>query len=279
MDADSVGLLNPGAMGASIGAAARVGDKTVYWVSEGRSEQSRERAEKAGLEDAGTLRDLVARCGMIISVCPPAAAVDVARSVTGLGFSGTYLDANAISPAHTREIAGIIKDSGGSYIDGSIIGGPAWKSGTTWMYVSGSHAEQAIRCFDGGPLTVVDLEGEIGAASAIKMAYASYTKGTKALLSAILTLAKKEGVLEHLLEQWELSQKDLAESAVDRVRKVTEKAWRFAGEMLEISQTFEDAGLPGGFHGAASEVYTKMAKFKDAPQTPSLEEVIEAVGE
>ena len=274
---DSVGVLHPGAMGSAVGAAAVAAGKSVLWVSEGRSESSRDRAARAGLGDAGTLKSLADRCRLIVCVCPPAAAADVAQLVADLGFDGTYLDANAISPARSNQIDGIIQRSGGSYIDGSIIGGPPWTAGSTWLYVSGPHAGQAVETFAGGPLAVVDMANTIGAASAIKMAYAAYTKGRQALVSAILAYASSEGVLDDLMDQWHLSQKDLAESAVERTRSVTAKAWRFAGEMREISQSFENAALPGGFHAAAAEIYESMAKFKDRAELPAFDEILASV--
>ena len=56
-----VGLLHPGEMGASIGAAARAAGTSVCWASAGRSDASRRRAAEAGVEDVHTLAALAAR--------------------------------------------------------------------------------------------------------------------------------------------------------------------------------------------------------------------------
>ena len=77
--------------------------------------------------------------------------------------------------------------------------------------------------------------------------------------------------------QWSRHGSDFAEQAKDRVRTVTAKAWRFAGEMEEISATLAGAGIPGGFHGAAADIYRRIAHFKGAAETPLLEEVLEAL--
>ena len=82
---------------------------------------------------------------------------------------------------------------------------------------------------------------------------------------------------QDLERQWERSWPGFAEQTVDRVRGVTAKAWRFAGEMEEISTTLDEAGLPGGFHAAAADLYRRIAGFRDAPSTPSLEEVLAAL--
>ena len=55
-----IGILHPGEMGASVGAAARAAGNAVSWASAGRSEATRRRAEESGLEDAGTVEALIA---------------------------------------------------------------------------------------------------------------------------------------------------------------------------------------------------------------------------
>jgi len=274
---NKIGLLHPGAMGSSIGAAARAGGGEVYWASENRSAATQERAGKAGLTDADTLSNLIETCDFIMSVCPPAFAVDLARQVTSLGFKGVYLDANAISPARSREIADLMRATDVGYVDGGIIGSPAWEKGTTRLYLAGDLAADVAACFEGSPLDAVVVPGPPGAASALKMVYAAYTKGTTALLGAILAVAEHEGVRKALMDEWSISQPRIADSVALRVQKTTAKAWRFVGEMQEIAETFLSAGLPGEFHKGAEEVYKAQASFKDASEVPQLEEVLKAM--
>lgn len=273
----SVGMLHPGEMGSAVGAAARASGAAVLWASEGRSAATRRRADKAGLEDAGTIASLVRRSTMIVSVVPPAFASEAADRVVSLGFRGAYLDANAISPARARGIGSLVEAAGGRFVDGGIIGGPPWKAGTTRLYVSGPHAAEALALFAGSPLETIDVGGPAGAASALKMAYSAWTKGSQALVAAVLAAAEAEGVAGSLQREWALSQPDLAAGAGRRTRSVTAKAWRFVGEMLEIAATMESAGLPRGFHEAAAEIYARMARFKDSPELPELAAVVDSV--
>ena len=272
-----IGILHPGAMGASVAAAARANGATVFWVSDGRSPASAERALEAGVEDARTLLEMVRRCDLILSICPPDAAADVADGVAKLGFDGIFVDANAISPARSQKIAKTVESAGADFVDGGLVGTPAWKHGTTRFYLSGPRAESVADHFSGSPLDPVVMDGPVGAASSLKMVYAAYTKGTTALLSAILTVADREGVRELLEHEWSLSQPVLAEEVAARIRSITSKAWRFEGEMQEIVKTFVDAGLPGEFHIAAAEVYRRLAIFKDAPEPPPLVDVMAAL--
>jgi 3-hydroxyisobutyrate dehydrogenase-like beta-hydroxyacid dehydrogenase len=275
MTYQNVGILHPGDMGISVAASARNGGHTVYWVSDGRSAQTRERAEQHGLADAGTLAHLCATCSVILSVCPPDAAEMVARDVLAQGFAGLYVDANAIAPQRAERIGQHMSEAGARFVDGGIIGGPAWKPGATWLYLSGEAADEAAALFAAGPLETSVIGDEIGKASALKMCFAAYTKGSTALLCAALAAAESLGVRVELTEQW--TRDGFAEQASQRARNVTAKAWRFAGEMDEIASTFSEAGVPDGFHLAAGEIYQRLAEFKGAAETPSLDDVLAAL--
>ena len=264
----TIGLLHPGAMGSSIGAAAKAAGIRVTWVSEGRSDASHARAADDGFEDVHWLNALVNQSRIVVSVCPPEFATEVAEDVCGLGFRGTYLDANAIAPATSRAIAAIVRRNGGSYVDGGIIGSPARQPGTTRMYLSGDAAPYVAQFFDKGNLEVICMDGDAGAASAVKMAYAAWTKGTSALLAGIHALALAEGVHPALMSEWQRSQPELLRRSDGGLRSAAAKAWRFAGEMDEIAATFEADGLPDGFHRAAADVYRRLAQFKDDPDAP-----------
>lgn len=167
--------------------------------------------------------------------------------------------------------------NGVAFIDGGIIGGPAWTPNETILFLSGKESQLIADCFSNGPLETKIIGDEIGKASALKMCYAAYSKGTTALLTAILATAESLGVREELYRQWDLDGPNFSEQANRRATRVTAKAWRFEGEMHEIASTFEEAGLPNGFHEAAAEVYRRMAGFKESPETPKLEEVLESL--
>ena len=239
----TVGLLHPGEMGAAVGAVLRGQGVRVVWASEGRSEETRARAEAAGLEDAGSVVE-VTRSDVVFSICPPHAALEVARSAE---FAGVYVDANAVSPATAREVAEAV----GEFVDGGIVGSPPREPGTTRLYLSGDRASEVAELFAGSALDARVVSN----ASAVKMAYAAWTKGTAAMLLAIRELARREGVEDTLLAEWDLSVPELRERYERARRSAEAKGWRWVGEMEEIAATFEADGLPGGFHRAAAEVY------------------------
>lgn len=269
-----IGILYPGEMGISIAASAIHNGHQVFWYSHGRSDRTRTRAVSQNLTEIHSGTEFHANCEIIISICPPHAAEDTADQALAHGYKGMYLDANAISPERARRIGRRMEIDGIDFIDGGIIGGPAWEPNSTRLYLSGKRARDFAGLFRSGPLDVKVIDGEIGKASALKMCYAAYSKGTTALICAILAAAESLGVRGDLYRQWDLDQDGFSEQVSRRARRVTSKAWRFEGEMREIADTFVSAGLPGGFHEAAGEIYHRLAGFKDSPEAPELDEVL-----
>jgi 3-hydroxyisobutyrate dehydrogenase-like beta-hydroxyacid dehydrogenase len=272
-----IGILHPGEMGISIAASAKNSGCEVYWTSEGRSPATRERAEKFGLREARTLRELCQECSIVMSVCPPHAAESLAHDVARAGFHGLFVEANAIAPQRTIQIGSAMTKADVSFIDGGIIGLAAWKPHTTCLYLSGPRADEVVQCFTAGPLDTKVLGDEIGKASALKMCYAANTKGTVALLAAILTTAESLGVREALFERWRSEDPQLPQQVQRRLQANSPKAWRFVGEMEEISRTFMSAGAPGDFHIGAADIYERLAQFKDTKTPPTLEQLLAAL--
>jgi len=251
MGETTIGLLHPGEMGAAVGKCLAGAGHRVLWDPEGRSVATKERAEAAGLTGVA-MAGIIARSDVIVSVCPPHAALDVARLVAG--FRGLYLDANAVSPGTAREVAAIAEASGASYVDGGIIGPPPLAPGNTRLYLSGPRAGEVQALFGG-----TDVDARVvpppGTASAVKMAYASWTKGSAALLLAARALARAEGVEPALMEEWGLSQPGLEKRWDAADRSAAAKGWRWVGEMVQIAAAMAAAGLPEGFHQAAADIY------------------------
>jgi len=231
-----IALLHPGEMGAAVAASL---PGPVWWVPEGRSEATAERAKHAGMKPIDDPR----AADVILSVCPPDNALEVARSVAG--FTGLYVDANAISPMTSRDVAAALPEA--TFVDGGIIGPPPRSAGTTRLYLSGAEAATVAALFAD---TIIDAR-IVADASAMKMVYASWTKGSQALLLSARATARELGVETELLAEWE--DLGLNPEGAERARRT--KGWRWVGEMEQIADTFAAAGQPDGFHRAAADVF------------------------
>jgi 3-hydroxyisobutyrate dehydrogenase-like beta-hydroxyacid dehydrogenase len=271
----TIGVIHPGEMGAGVAGALVASGQTVIFAGDGRSEDTKRRAKEGGLVDAGDLAALVERAAIILSICPPHAALDVARDIRG--FTGTYVDANAISPGHASEVASIVEGGGASYVDGGIIGAPP-PSDTTRVYLSGvGAADIAVMFRDAKITTQVLAQGQF-AASATKMSYAAWTKGTAAMMLGIRAMARANGVEDALVEVWTATSPELLKVGQRAARQAEDRGWRWDGEMAEIAATFIDAGLPGGFHEAAGEIYSRVPRKMDAKvDDVTLSEVLDLI--
>lgn len=236
-----VGILHPGAMGAAIGSALLSAGHEVLWDSRGRSPETAARA--ARFTDAGA--DLLERAEVVLSICPPDRALEVAA--TAADFDGVYVDTNAIAPGTAARI------DVAHYVDGGIIGSPS----APRLYLSGARAAEVAALFAGTSVDARVLEGDPCSASALKMVYAAWTKGSAALLLAIEGVAHELGVANELHAEWDDSQPELI-GRLERAQAAAEaKGWRWAGEMREVAGTFAAAGWPPGFHEAAAAVYER----------------------
>ena len=271
-----IAMLHPGEMGAAIGACLVSAGHRVVWASAGRSAATRARAKAAGLEDLATLARAVDDAEFVFSVCPPHGALDLAAEIAELGFDGLYVDGNAISPDSAREIGARVEAAQARFVDGGIIGPAPLKAGTTRFYLSGPKAGDVAALFKGGIVTATALDGPVGAASALKVCYAAWNKGSIALLTAVRALAQHEGVDAALMNDWTNSLPEIAKRS-EAITTQARKAWRWIGEMDEIADSFEAAGLPGGFHLAAADIYSRLEDFKDAIEPPAMDEILTAV--
>jgi 3-hydroxyisobutyrate dehydrogenase-like beta-hydroxyacid dehydrogenase len=272
----TIGILHPGERGAAVAAALAGGGHETLWASAGRSADTRARAEREGLADAGDVRALAGRSGVVLSICPPHAALDVAREIAG--FAGVYVDANAIAPATATAVAAIVEAGGAAYVDGGIIGPPPRRAGDARLYLSGGPAAHDVaRLFAGTVVEAEVVSADPAAASALKMTYAAWTKGTHALLLAIRAAARELGVEDALAAEWERSQPELPGRSERAAAAAAAKGWRWDGEMEEIADTLAAAGLPEGFHRAAAEVFRRVPPGLDARAPDVLDRLLRAL--
>lgn len=252
-----VTVLHPGAMGAAVGRQAVVGGGTVRWVGAARSEATRKRAAAAGLVEFADLDAALDGADVVLSICPPAAAEELAAALAG--YTGVFVEANAITPARTARIAAMLP--GARVVDGGIIGEPPHRAGTTRLYLSGDSAGVA-ELFAGTALEVVLLPGGIGRASALKLAYASYQKASRVLAAVAHGLAREHGVEDHLMREAALlTSRPLAD--VEQFPHAAAKAWRWAPEMREVADLLDECGLPSGLALGAADALDRWASAKD----------------
>jgi putative dehydrogenase len=257
----TVAIIAQGAMGA--GLARRLSDNgvTVLTDLEGRSPASAARAEAAGMRAASPQE--VARADIILSVLPPSEALTLAeRYAPLLPATALYADCNAISPEQVLRVAAALERSGCSFVDAGIIGGPPRADGyTPKLYASGPQAPR-LAVLEQHGLMVPVLEGPIGAASALKMCYAGITKGLTALGSAMFLAATRAGAAEALHAEIAESQPALLPWLGRFIPSMYDKAYRWVGEMEEISAFLSEDEARGEavIYAGMAALYTRLAE-------------------
>ena len=284
---NTIGIYSPGDMGHSVGEVLHQNGLRVITCLDGRSQRTRELSKKAGIKDVESYTDFVNEADLILSIMVPAhasqAAQKISEALLQTNTTLTYADCNAIAPQTVRKIAEKIDSAGATFIDASIIGPPPRTPGRTRFYVSGINLDSFIILNNYG-LDVRPIGKEVGLASAIKMCYASLTKGLTALCTELLTAAEKLGVSDALSTEFKLSQSALYERMENGLPSMPPKARRWIGEMEEISATFEYVGLTPKILAGAADIYrlvseTHLADLspEEREKFPSLTELVDAL--
>ncbi|WP_030660914.1 DUF1932 domain-containing protein [Streptomyces rimosus] len=260
----TITLLSPGSMGSALAAQAVGAGHRVLWVPHGRSERSRQRAEAAGLTLASSLGDALAASEMVLSVCPPQVADEVAAAAAKHAYSGVYLDANAISPQRMMQIAQALPATC-TVLDGAIIGPPPNSEGrTARLYLAGPQPaiDLAESLFERTAVHTKTTSGPLGSASALKMSFASFQKAARTLAGVAHALAEEHGVGDLLTAEARIMPTDIL-SGRDYLPSVAARAWRWGPEMKEVAESLREAGLPTDFAEAAASVMHLWEQDKD----------------
>jgi 3-hydroxyisobutyrate dehydrogenase-like beta-hydroxyacid dehydrogenase len=271
MALETIAVMSPGDMGEGVGASIRGQGKDVITVLAGRGAETRMRAGRAGFRDVPDLDAMVREADLILSIMPPERAESFAKETAAAmkrtGSAPPFADMNAISPMTAKRIAAVMADAGADFIDGGIIGwAPLKTKSVTNLYVSGPRAALMDE-LDGNGKEIRQLGDEIGRASAVKMVYASVSKGTDSLLTAAYIAAEALGIREEMEREWSESQPDAFARMGRRVPALPADSGRWIGEMEEISATFAAAGVTPNFHKGAADIYRLLNSTPFAAET------------
>jgi 3-hydroxyisobutyrate dehydrogenase-like beta-hydroxyacid dehydrogenase len=258
-------------MGCAVGAALKSGGLNVIACLTGRSPLTRERAERAGFQDVPSINDLLGEADLVLSIVPPASALGIAREVASAmkssGHTPPYAECNAISPNSTCLAGEAISGAGADYIDAGIVGPPPGEGKPPRFYVSGERAE-LMTALDGMGIDIRPIGNEIGRASGLKRCYASLTKGTLALQTAVLITAEALGLTGELQKELLSSREAVYRQIESGAQRLPSVSARYLGEMEEIAATYSAAGVTPKFHQGALDVYRLLARTPLASETP-----------
>jgi L-threonate 2-dehydrogenase len=200
---------------------------------------------------------------IILSILPPGDALGLAErlapALRAAPKKPVFVDCNALNPGSVLQIAKVIEQTGATFVDGGIIGGPP-KPGSkgTKIYLSGEAASRVAELTKYG-LQMPIQPGPIGAASAMKMSYAGITKGFTALGAAMMLAASRAGTAEDLKAELSASQPALFGWLTRQVPNMYSKAYRWVAEMEEIAQFVGEDPAARQFYEGAARLYERIA--------------------
>jgi len=272
MQVKDIGVVSPGDMGQAIAIRIKQCGANVHTALGGRSARTRKLAAEAGLADCGSMEKLVATCELVLSVINPGEALDVARAAAAAmratGRKIAFADLNAISPQTAREADRLIREAGGRFIDGGIIGPPPrGEKDKPRIYVSGPDAHLLAQVNHPNLLIRV-LSERVGDASGVKMCYGAMTKGTTALAVELLMAARRLGVEQALEKELRESRNDVFEWQMSNIAIMPPKAYRWVPEMQEIARTFGELGLTRRILEGAADIYELVAASPLGKESP-----------
>jgi 3-hydroxyisobutyrate dehydrogenase-like beta-hydroxyacid dehydrogenase len=272
----TVGLLHPGSMGAACGAQLRARGHAVLWCPEGRSGVTGLRAEDADLQPV-TLVELVARSEVLLSLCPPVAAEEVAAAVAEVrttSVDAIYVEANAVTPSRVQRVAELLTPM--PVVDAAMVGSPPVADKAPTLYLAGAAelTDGIVQVFAGTDIRTHVLGSDLGAASALKLAYTSYQKVSRVLAAVAYGAADAYGVGDELLAiAARRTRSYLVET--DYIPKTAARAWRWGPEIEDAAGLLADAGLPDSLMHAAAATLARWDGSKD--QRLTIAEALEAL--
>jgi 3-hydroxyisobutyrate dehydrogenase-like beta-hydroxyacid dehydrogenase len=267
----NVAIMGSGDMGSAVAKSLESHDINTLTCLAGRSQRSQELAHSAGMTIVDDLSSLVASAEIFLSIMPPAAALKFAEKtcpiIAASGKDVLFVDCNAVSPATVGEIAAVASDHKVRFQDVGIIG-PAPRQGRSPVrfYTSGPWIG-VVEKISTELIDVRPLGEDIGRASAIKMVYASLTKGTHALRAAALIAGDELGVGAEIRAEWQQSLPDVYRAMEGRIPILAADSARWTGEMREIAETYASAGITRGFHEGAEWIYAMLAQTQLADES------------
>lgn len=267
---ETVGVLYPGEMGATLARLLRQRGVAVVTTVEGRGPRTERLALESGAEVVRSARELAARANVVLSVVAPAAAEAVAeeyRACLPLPARTRYVDLNSVSPETVGTLEALFRSTGVELVDGAIHGLAAHLPDGGTVYLSGPAAGSVGELL-GRAFRVRVLGDRVGRASAFKMLISGMAKGVAALFLEMSVAAREAGLLDELLACYREAYPGVM-AVVDRtLATYPQHAPRRADEMREVEQTLRGLGLSPRLVSATQSLIDDLGRLRLAEREP-----------
>jgi 3-hydroxyisobutyrate dehydrogenase len=243
-------------------------------------EKIQHRAEELGVRLLPSNADLAAETDVILSVVTAASALEAAsQTAAGLRRDQIFCDCNSVSPSRKARIGAVVQEAAAAFVEVAIMAPAHADFSRMPMLITGEQAPRFADYFRRFGMKIEVMQGETGAAAAVKMCRSIVIKGLEALLVECMVTARhfgcEEAVLRNLNESNpEFKWNELSEYLIGRV---LEHGVRRAAEMQEVAAMQREAGLPDYMSSATAEVQNWRGRLPEA-RVSSNDELISVLG-
>jgi 3-hydroxyisobutyrate dehydrogenase-like beta-hydroxyacid dehydrogenase len=210
----------------------------------------------AGVLDAASMADMLARSTIVFSAVTASQTLAVAREAAAHLAPGTvFIDLNSASPGTKTACAEAIEAIGGRYVEAAVMASVPPYGLRVPMLLGGPHAHAIAPQLRGWGLDATAAADRLGEVSAIKMCRSVIVKGLEALVIESFTAARAHGVEDPLLASLRetLPGIDWEKQAAYFFERVIQHGQRRAEEMVECAATVTEVGIGAHMAAAASQ--------------------------
>jgi 3-hydroxyisobutyrate dehydrogenase-like beta-hydroxyacid dehydrogenase len=193
-----------------------------------------------------------------------------------LGAHHLYLDLNSVSPATKRRIAGAIGAGAGRFVEGAIMAPVPGLDHRVPILLNGPWAAALLDRLSVYQMRLDVMQGDVGAAAAVKMCRSIVIKGLEALLLECSLAAGEFGAADRVFDS--LAETfpgvDWPKTADYMIGRVLQHGERRAREMDEVAAMLREAGIEPIMSEAAARLQDWESRLqktgrmgKERPQT------------
>ncbi len=238
-------------------------------------------AQATNVRIAGAALDVARDATLIISAVTAAQDVAAAQSVAAHIDAGTFfLDLNSVSPGVKQEVARVIEQGGGRYVEAAIMSPISPKRSAAPILLGGPHAQAFAPLAEALGFSGAQVfSNVIGKASAAKMCRSVVVKGMEALITEALLTARSYGVEATVIDSLRnlFPAQDCHALARYMMSRSLQHGARRAEEMREVAATVREAGFEPWMSSASVERQQWSARFGEFAGTQPLEALLDAL--
>jgi len=222
------------------------------------------KAEEQNVPLVKSLEELAVSCPLILSCLWPTAALNIAREFAPLlSPEIIYCDMNSISPETTSQIDLAVSSKGADFVKLAIMAAVLDRGYAVPILAGGGKAAEVAQILCDLGLNIQVMGRDPSQPAALKILRSVCLKGVVALAYEMLRGAEKYGITEQVFESASeaMSKASFKDTVGGWLASTAIHAKRRAGEMAEVIETLEAAGIRPVMAAGTKEIFEEIASL------------------